>query len=59
MVTLSHLGKCSLLFSARFFPVTVPSLTLSDCKKMANMLDMRMTKRRAKRNDAPAATSVA
>lgn len=43
--TFNHLGQCSLQFSAKFIPVTDPSLMHRDCRKMAMMLDTRIMTR--------------
>ena len=44
-VMVSHFGKCFRQFSAKFRPVTLPSLIQRDCKKMANRFDIKMIKR--------------
>jgi hypothetical protein len=54
----NHLGRNSLQASARFSPLTLPSLMHRLCKKMAKMLDISTMKRSLNRYVAPAATSV-
>ena len=56
---LSHGGQCFLHISARLRPVTEPSLTHKDCRKIAMMFEVRIMTSRRKRYVEPAATSVA
>jgi hypothetical protein len=44
MIT-SHLGRCLRQFSAKFRPVTLPSLIHKVCRKIANRLDISTMKR--------------